>query len=427
MKTFDIWKLIGVAGAFAGAVVPIAVQAEVLFSASFETSPFTTNPGDGHSADGKWVVQQKAETIRATSEAGIARDGGRALRLHTESGDHDIAGSGEMERNDVYMAQPGGAPVIFGEGAEHWWSHSILFPDDFAIPTWHMYVVAGFHHEGCCGQGNFHINFQQRDNTREYGDLIFRGYGGTQDQGEYRATIFAGGTEPPISKNLWYDFVHHVRWSSGSDGFFNAWVRKDGELYYRRVLAHQGPTLYTGQGVYLKLANGHVPVCDPYPACIGTHSPSSVIHDRVVQGTTAEDVKDASAPLEFWYEENDPSVVATGPWVLRGSEVAEFSGKFAGSANAGGTSAAFSFTGTAVNWMGLKCNLCGIATVSIDGGPEMQVDTAGAAAPGTPGLKSEPVFTASGLAPGSHTLQITVTGTTTSGDAHIVVDRFDVH
>jgi len=41
------------------------------------------------------------------------------------------------------------------------------------------------------------------------------------------------------------------------------------------------------QGSYLKLANYHTPVCDPYLACIGTHPPSSVIHDRVIRGTVA--------------------------------------------------------------------------------------------------------------------------------------------
>jgi len=71
--------------------------------------------------------------------------------------------------------------------------------------------------------------------------------------------------------------VYHVRWSSGSDGFFDAWVNG------KRVLAHKGPTLYVGQGVYLKLANYHSPVCDPYPACVGTHKASSVIHDRVIR------------------------------------------------------------------------------------------------------------------------------------------------
>jgi hypothetical protein len=64
--------------------------------------------------------------------------------------------------------------------------------------------------------------------------------------------------------------------------------------------------------------------------------------------------------------------------------------------------------------------------VSIDGGPATTIDTAGPAAVGSAGLASEPVFSASNLAPGPHTLVITVTGTTNSGGAFVVVDAFDV-
>jgi hypothetical protein len=125
-------------------------------------------------------------------------------------------------------------------------------------------------------------------------------------------------------------------------------------------------------------------------------------------------------------EENNPEVSVAGAWVLRGAEVATFSGGSAGSSDVSGATATFTFTGTAVSWVGLRCSACGIANVSIDGGAANSVDTVGAAAPGSPGLASEAVFTASGLAAGTHTLVITVTGSTTSGGAHIVVDAFDV-
>src|SRR5207244_4184520 len=127
--------------------------------------------------------------------------------------------------------------------------------------------------------------------------------------------------------------------------------------------------------------------------------------------------------------EEDSAAVSTSPagaWVLRGPEVAAFSGGTAGSSDVSGATVTFSFTGTAVSWIGLKCSVCGIATVSIDGGAPTSVDTAGPAAPGSPGLTSEVVFTASSLTAGSHTMVITVTGTTTSGGANIIVDAFDV-
>src|SRR5439155_13188824 len=127
-------------------------------------------------------------------------------------------------------------------------------------------------------------------------------------------------------------------------------------------------------------------------------------------------------------EENNPAVSAgpAGAWVLRGAEIAAFSSGTAGSSDIAGATATLSFTGTGVSWIGLKCSICGIATVSIDGGAATSVDTAGPAAVGSPGLASGVVFTASGLAAGPHTLVITVTGTTASSGAHIIVDAFDV-
>jgi hypothetical protein len=140
----------------------------------------------------------------------------------------------------------------------------------------------------------------------------------------------------------------------------------------------------------------------------------------------AFDVAGASGGAATRIEETGPGVSAAGAWALRGAETAAFSGGRAGSSDAAGSGVTLDFTGTAVSWIGLKCSACGIATVSIDGGEANAVDTAGPAAPGSPGLASGPVFSASGLAAGSHRLAITVTGTTSTGGAHVIVDAFDV-
>jgi hypothetical protein len=215
------------------------------------------------------VLKVQEKVAGRASIVGIGRDGGTALRLHTEPGDNNVASSGAMERTDVYLAHAGGAPIMFNEGEEHWWAHSMMLPDDFALPTWQMYVLFDFHNSGASGQANFHVQLGGPGN--ENGDMIFRGYGGSSG-GEFRATV--GRPQ----KNVWYDFVYHVKWSSGSDGFFRAWVNGV------KKLDHSGPTLYPGQGSYLKLANYHTPVCDPYPGCTGPAS--SVIHDRVIRGTS---------------------------------------------------------------------------------------------------------------------------------------------
>jgi hypothetical protein len=239
----------------------------VLFSCTFANLP--TDCG----------FREQAKVPGRASIVNVARDGATAVRLHTEPGDNNVAGSGTMERNDLWLSQ---ADSDGYEGREAWWAHSLFLPEDFALPTWHNYVLFDFHNSDTGGgQANFHV-------LNRNGVLTFQGYGG-----------ITSGNEPvnpfsapigPIQKNVWYDFVYHVRWSSGSDGFFDAWVNG------QKILAHRGPTLYAGQGVYLKLANYHVPVCDPYPACIGTHAASSVIHDRVIRGTTALAV--SSGPLE---------------------------------------------------------------------------------------------------------------------------------
>jgi len=218
----------------------------------------------GSLADCGFQLQARARE-RASIEA-IGRDGGRGLRLRTEPGDDHIAGSGAMERSDVYLSQ---ADTGCYQGREQWWEHSILFPEDFAVPTWQMYVVFDFHGTGAGPQANFHVNFAPQADLMQPGNLIFRGYGGSaaNNWGEYKATI------GQIRKNVWYDFAYHVKWSSGGDGFIEAWV--DGV----NKLSHHGPTLYAGQGCYLKLANYHTPVCNPYPGCTGPAS--SVIYGRV--------------------------------------------------------------------------------------------------------------------------------------------------
>ena len=110
-----------------------------------------------------------------------------------------------------------------------------------------------------------------------------RGYGGpTLNEGQYDA-VFPdpfGAPAGSVTKNRWYDFVYNVKWSSNSDGFMIAWLNG------KKVINYNGPTLYSGISCYFKLANYHAP--------LGTSS--SVIHDRVIRGTTAAAV--ALTPLE---------------------------------------------------------------------------------------------------------------------------------
>ncbi|HKA39260.1 MAG TPA: Ig-like domain-containing protein, partial [Burkholderiales bacterium] len=162
----------------------------------------------------------------------------------------------------------------------------------------------------------------------------------------------------------------------------------------------------------------------------GQHVIAAVARDAAGNRTTSSaitvTVSNGGGTTRF--EESSPAVSASpaAAWVVRGAEVASFSGGVAGSSDAAGATVTFTFTGTGLSWIGLRCNICGIANVSIDGGAPTVVDTAGPAAPGTPGLASASVFAVSGLSAGSHTLVITVTGNSSSSGAHVIVDAFDV-
>src|SRR2546429_624920 len=84
----------------------------------------------------------------------------------------------------------------------------------------------------------------------------------------------------PITKNVWYDFVYHVKWSSGADGLFQAWLNG------QQVMNYSGANLYVGQSCYLKIANYHTELGVPV----------SVVHSRVVMGHTQADVQIGSPP-----------------------------------------------------------------------------------------------------------------------------------
>jgi hypothetical protein len=209
-------------------------------------------------------IQARSNTRVSIVSGG--RDGSTAVRLRTEPGDNNVFGSGSSERADLSLSQ---GSTDCSQGKEAWWAHSVLFPSDYVPAADGFGVVMDFHHTGSSGQANFHV-----DSSRWDGQLHFRGYGGSQDQNHYETVI------GPVVKNQWYDFVYHVRWSSGSDGFMRAWVNGV------KKLDHRGPTIYAGQGCYLKLANYHSPFGQA----------SSVVHDRVIRGTTWQAV--SLTPLE---------------------------------------------------------------------------------------------------------------------------------
>ena len=165
---------------------------------------------------------------------------------------------------------------------------------------------------------------------------------------------------------------------------------------------------------------------DTTTAANGNHTLSAVATDS--SGNTASAspvtvmVSNGNTTTTTRMEETSPAIAYSGSWIQ--TTDTSLSGGGAEESNAANSTATLTFTGVAVTWISYRCDCtAGIAQVSVDGGAPTQVDTY-AVSPQT----QAPVFTASGLQEGLHTLKITVTGNRDpAGNAgYLVVDAFDV-
>jgi hypothetical protein len=138
----------------------------------------------------------------------------------------------------------------------------------------------------------------------------------------------------------------------------------------------------------------------------------------------AFDVAPAAPPPTFTSgkrtEQTAASVSYTTGWT-QGNRMTAWSGGTAAVSVTPGARATFNFTGTSVNWIGLRGPNAGIARVFIDGTLRATVDLY------EPFALQAVVFSASGLANASHALRIEVTGlhNSASTDSIVAVDAFD--
>jgi hypothetical protein len=120
-------------------------------------------------------------------------------------------------------------------------------------------------------------------------------------------------------------------------------------------------------------------------------------------------------------QETDPSVAYGSGWIQDNRDKAYSQGSSAES-NTVGAQANFTFTGTGVRWIGARGPQTGTARVFLDGAFAQDIDTYAL----TEGPQHTD-FTATGLAAGTHTLTIEVTGKNpASTNFWILIDAFDV-
>jgi hypothetical protein len=124
------------------------------------------------------------------------------------------------------------------------------------------------------------------------------------------------------------------------------------------------------------------------------------------------------------FQDTDPSISYSANWI-QGNLNRSWSEGSISETDVAGATATFTFSGTTVSWIGCRKLTIGIADVFVDGVFVREID----------GFQPAPIegyqdtiFKASGLAPGTHTLTIQVTGrkNPAANNGFVVIDAFDV-
>jgi Polysaccharide lyase len=175
------------------------------------------------------------------------RKGRYAVRVTLAPG--DIAAS--KERAELKVGDKDLERVRGGQGGEMWYGWSVLIPADYADPPGDQFqILAQWHHRPpetaqpgarsrVTGPPPLTLHF-----TLHQGRHVLSLFG-RPSPGAERRTLGAR----PVRKGAWIDLVFHIRWSTGSDGFVEAWL--DGTPFTRGKV--YGPTLYKPVSNYLRL------------------------------------------------------------------------------------------------------------------------------------------------------------------------------
>jgi len=191
--------------------------------------------GDLHQWHG--VQAFKPERIAVVTDH--LRQGKYAARFVIEAADESVFASplhpGNSQRSQLSNENP---KVRYDEGDEHWWAFSWMNDKAFQLSPngWNIIGLA-FHNTGSTGQGNVDFRVTGADLTMVV---------------HYGADPLKPTTKPfkahAFDKGVWHDYILHILWSTDpKKGLIEAWC--DGKRF--APLTHT-PTLYAGQGTYVK-------------------------------------------------------------------------------------------------------------------------------------------------------------------------------
>ncbi len=207
----------------------------VWFSGDFETGGL-----DG------WIWDRpRQDAIQVVTQP--VRKGRHAVRVTLAPGDR----AASKERAELKIGDKEIERVHGSQGHEMWYGWSLLIPSDYADPPGDQFqILAQWHHRPpetakpgawahVTGPPPLTLHF-----THYEGRHLLSLIGRPSPQAE-RRTLGA----LPVRKGAWIDLIFHIRWSTGADGFVEAWL--DGKpLTQGKVY---GATLYSPVSNYLRL------------------------------------------------------------------------------------------------------------------------------------------------------------------------------
>jgi hypothetical protein len=223
----------------AATTVPPAGQAGPRPGVVWFVGDFETGGLDG------WIWDRpRTDSIQVVAQP--VRKGHHAVRVTLAPG--DVAAS--KERVELKIGDREIERVRGTQGREAWYGWSVLIPADYADPPGDQFQILAQWHQRPqpAGAGQRPQKMGAPPLTlhlvRSEGRHVLLLIGQTSSTGPPRTL---GGR--PIRLGAWIDLVFHVRWSTGRDGFVEAWL--DGRPFTDGKKFE--PTLYRPDSNYLRL------------------------------------------------------------------------------------------------------------------------------------------------------------------------------
>lgn len=171
----------------------------LLFEAGFDgTNPFMTEND---------LYKQACCSYSITQSKSIVRSGDGSFRAEVRGSDGSTS-SGYRAELITSLEKKYGAPSEVWVGYSTYFQNWNAFSGGEHVIQWHPNSATG----------SAELSLQTAANKFD----VVRSLSGTN----YRQS----GTLKTIVSNKWYDFVWHIKWSSGSTGLIELWI--DGEKYY---------------------------------------------------------------------------------------------------------------------------------------------------------------------------------------------------